>query len=209
MWKFLLPFAAFVALVVLFVFGLNPNRDIHALPSPLIGKAAPEFALADVLDPSRVVSNAALKGQVYVVNVWGTWCIECRVEHEELLAISRQHVVPMIGIDWSVDHGPDERERAKLWLTQLGNPYTAVAFRPGRPYRHRLWSLRRAGNFLSRPSRANHFQVHFAHDAGGVGKGISATHCGCREGRMSRFAHCCWMLWCLSARRPVGPKCFR
>jgi cytochrome c biogenesis protein CcmG/thiol:disulfide interchange protein DsbE len=128
MWKFLLPFAAFVALVVLFAFGLNPNRDIHALPSPLIGKAAPPFALTDVLDPTRTVSNATLMGQVYVVNVWGTWCVECRVEHEELLAISRQHVVPMIGIDWSVDHGPDEREKAKEWLARLGNPYNQVAF---------------------------------------------------------------------------------
>ena len=128
MWKFLLPFAAFVALVVLFVFGLNPNRDLHALPSPLIGKPAPEFALSNVIDPSTIVSNAALKGQVYVVNVWGTWCAECRVEHEELLAISREHVVPIIGIDWSVDHGPGEREKAKQWLERLGNPYSQVAF---------------------------------------------------------------------------------
>ena len=62
MWKFLLPFAAFVALVVLFAFGLNPKRDIHALPSPLIGKSAPQFALTDVLDPARTVSNAELQG---------------------------------------------------------------------------------------------------------------------------------------------------
>jgi cytochrome c biogenesis protein CcmG/thiol:disulfide interchange protein DsbE len=128
MWKFLLPFTAFVALIVLFVFGLSPTRDIHALPSPLIGRPAPQFALSDVIDPSAVVSNAALKGQVYVVNVWGTWCAECRVEHEELLAISRQHVVPIIGIDWSVDHGPGERDKAKQWLERLGNPYAQVAF---------------------------------------------------------------------------------
>src|SRR6202049_1268182 len=68
MWKFLLPFAAFVALVVLFAFGLDPKRDIHELPSPLIGKPAPEFALTDVLDPARAVGNAALNGQVYVLN---------------------------------------------------------------------------------------------------------------------------------------------
>jgi cytochrome c biogenesis protein CcmG/thiol:disulfide interchange protein DsbE len=128
MWKFLLPFAAFVALVVLFAFGLNPKRDIHALPSPLIGKPAPQFSLSDVNNPSISVSNAALKGQVYVVNVWGTWCAECRVEHEELLAISQQHVVPIIGIDWSVDHGPAERDKAKQWLERLGNPYSQVAF---------------------------------------------------------------------------------
>lgn len=123
MWKFLLPFAAFIALVVLFAFGLNPNRDIHALPSPLIGKPAPSFTLTDVLDPSRSVSNASLKGQVYVLNVWGTWCAECRVEHPELLAIAQQHVLPIIGLVYM-----DERGKAKQWLEQLGNPYQAVAF---------------------------------------------------------------------------------
>ncbi len=133
MWKFLLPFAAFVALVVLFAFGLNPNRDIHALPSPLIGKAAPQFALDDVLEPGRSIENSSLKGQVYVLNVWGTWCVECRVEHPVLLQIAQQNVVPIIGIDWSIDHGPGERDKAKKWLDQLGNPYTAVAFdRDGR-----------------------------------------------------------------------------
>jgi cytochrome c biogenesis protein CcmG/thiol:disulfide interchange protein DsbE len=123
MWKFFLPFAAFVALVVLFAFGLNPSRDIHALPSPLIGKPAPAFTLTDVLDASRPVSNADLKGQVYILNVWGTWCAACREEHDALLAISQQHVVPIIGLVYM-----DERDKAKQWLEQLGNPYQAVAF---------------------------------------------------------------------------------
>ena len=123
MWKFLLPFAAFLVLVVLFIFGLNPKRDIHALPSPLIGKAAPLFSLTDVSDPTRTVSNAALKGQVYVLNVWGTWCFACREEQQELLDIARQQVVPIIGLDYM-----DERGKAKQWLQQLGNPYQAVAF---------------------------------------------------------------------------------
>ena len=123
MWKFLLPVAAFVALTVLFAFGLNPNRDIHALPSPLIGKSAPLFNLTDVMDPARVVSNAALKGQVYMLNVWGTWCYACRQEHEALLDIARQHVLPIVGLDYM-----DQREKAQQWLTQLGNPYSAVAF---------------------------------------------------------------------------------
>jgi cytochrome c biogenesis protein CcmG/thiol:disulfide interchange protein DsbE len=123
MWKFLLPFAAFVALVVLFAMGLNPKRDIHALPSPLIGKPAPSFTLTDVLDPERPVSNADFKGQVYILNVWGTWCAACREEHEELLAIARQQVVPMIGLVYM-----DDRGKARQWLEQLGNPYRAVAF---------------------------------------------------------------------------------
>ncbi len=123
MWKFLLPFAAFLGLVVLFAFGLNPKRDIHELPSPLIGKPAPEFALADVLDPTHIVSNSALKGQVYVLNVWGTWCVECRAEHATLLAIAKQHAVPLIGLDWM-----DQREKAKQFLEELGNPYSQVGF---------------------------------------------------------------------------------
>ena len=123
MWKFLLPFAAFVALVVLFAFGLSPNRDIHELPSPLIGKPAPEFALTDVMDDTRIVSNATLKGQVYVLNVWASWCLPCRQEHAQLLEISRQKIVPIIGLDYM-----DQREKAKQLLEQLGNPYTAVPF---------------------------------------------------------------------------------
>lgn len=123
MWKFLLPFAAFIAMAVMFAFGLNPNRDIRALPSPLIGKQAPAIALTDVMDAGKPVNNAAFKGQVYVVNVWGTWCEACREEHAALLGIAQQRVVPILGLVYM-----DRRDRAKEWLEELGNPYTAVAF---------------------------------------------------------------------------------
>ncbi|MBS0613247.1 MAG: DsbE family thiol:disulfide interchange protein [Proteobacteria bacterium] len=123
MWKFLLPIFAFIALVVFFALGLKPDRDIRALPSPLIGKTAPVFSLPDVMDPAKSVGNAPLAGQVYVLNVWGTWCIACREEHETLLALAKQNVVPILGLDWK-----DERDRAQAWLAQLGNPYSAVAF---------------------------------------------------------------------------------
>ena len=123
MWKFLVPMAAFLALVVFFALGLNPKRDIHELPSPLIGKPAPGFKLSEVMNPDKSVSSADLAGQVYVFNVWATWCGACRAEHETLLAISQQKVVPIIGLDWK-----DERDQARAWLSQLGNPYTAVAF---------------------------------------------------------------------------------
>jgi cytochrome c biogenesis protein CcmG/thiol:disulfide interchange protein DsbE len=123
MWKFLVPIGLFAVLVVFFALGLNPSRDIRALPSPLIGKPAPIFTLTDVLDPGRTVSNASLQGQMYVVNVWGTWCGECRREHDALLDIAQQRVVPILGIDYM-----DERDKAQEWLRELGNPYTAVAF---------------------------------------------------------------------------------
>ena len=123
MWKFLLPVGAFIVLVVFFALGLNPKRDIRELPSPLIGKTAPVFSLPDVFDPARSVGNADLAGKVYVLNVWATWCVACREEHETLLALSKQNVVPILGLDWK-----DERDKAQAWLSQLGNPYSAVAF---------------------------------------------------------------------------------
>jgi cytochrome c biogenesis protein CcmG/thiol:disulfide interchange protein DsbE len=123
MWKFLVPIVLFGGLVALFAFGLNPDRDLHALPSPLLGKPAPEFALQDVIDPNRVVSNAPLAGQIYLFNVWATWCAQCRQEHETLLEIAQQHVVPIVGLDWN-----DDRGKAVQWLQQLGNPYQGVGF---------------------------------------------------------------------------------
>lgn len=125
MWKFLVPMALFLGLVVFFVLGLNPNRDIKALPSPLLGKPAPVFSLTDALDPNKTVSNASLKGQVYVLNAWGTWCIPCREEQDTLLTIAKQGAVPIIGLNYN-----DDRTRVQRWLQQLGNPYTAVAFDP-------------------------------------------------------------------------------
>ena len=121
MWKFLLPFAAFVALAVLFAFGLNPSRDIHALPSPLIGKPAPQFTLPDLLVQPGSLSTDTLKGHWSVVNVWGTWCVTCREEHQTLLQIAREGRVPIIGIDWKDDDGD-----ARRWLSELGNPYQRV-----------------------------------------------------------------------------------
>jgi cytochrome c biogenesis protein CcmG/thiol:disulfide interchange protein DsbE len=122
MWKFLLPFAAFIALAVLFAFGLNPKRDIRALPSPLIGKTAPVFTLQDVNEPTRTFSNASLKGDVYLLNVWGTWCEACRQEHPYLLQIAQQKVLPIVGLVYM-----DKQPLAKEFLSQFGNPYDAVA----------------------------------------------------------------------------------
>lgn len=123
MWKFLLPMAAFIALLVFFALGLSPDRDIRAIPSPLIGKSAPMFSLPDLSNPDKSVGNAAFSGQVYLLNVWGTWCVGCRQEHETLMTIAARNVVPIIGLNWK-----DERDKAQSWLAQLGNPYRAVAF---------------------------------------------------------------------------------
>ena len=120
MWKFVAPFVVFVLLGVFLYVGLY--RDPRYVPSPLIGKPAPEFSLPSLQDASYPVSTKELIGQPWVLNVWGTWCGGCRAEHETLLAIARQNVVPIVGLNWK-----DDNAAAQQWLRDLGNPYAAVA----------------------------------------------------------------------------------
>jgi len=121
--RFLVPAAAFAVLVGFFVVGLK--RDPSAIPSPFIGKPAPAFSLESLGDPAWKVGPADFVGKYWVLNVWGTWCVECREEHAALLAIARENRVPIMGLNWI-----DERASALQWLTQLGNPYVSVAFDP-------------------------------------------------------------------------------
>ena len=123
MWKYLLPLGGLFAICVVFVLGLNPNRDVREIPSPLIGKPAPAFVLPSVFNPNENIDNRKLIGRPYILNVWGTWCTECRYEHETLLQISREYAIPIIGLN-----SKDERENAVDWLNQAGNPYRQVAF---------------------------------------------------------------------------------
>ena len=118
--KFGLPFGLFVALGVFLFVGLQ--RDPSYVPSPLIGKPAPEFTLPSLQDAAYPVSSKELLGRPWVLNVWGTWCGGCREEHGTLVAIARTNVVPMIGLNWK-----DDNAAAQEWLRALGNPYAAVA----------------------------------------------------------------------------------
>jgi cytochrome c biogenesis protein CcmG, thiol:disulfide interchange protein DsbE len=121
--RFLIPGLLFTVLVGFFLVGLQ--RDPSLIPSPLIGKPAPEFSLEDLRDPVLRVATADLAGRTYLLNVWGTWCPGCREEHDTLLTIARSSGVPMIGLNWK-----DDRTQALRWLSQLGDPYEAVAFDP-------------------------------------------------------------------------------
>ena len=100
----------------------NRQLDLHEIKSPLIGRPAPAFSLPSVTDPAVTVSNADYAGKAYVLNVWGTWCAECRAEHGALLQIARRGGVAVVGLDWK-----DERSAAVRYLAELGNPYTATA----------------------------------------------------------------------------------
>lgn len=118
-----LPLAVFAALAMLLAAGVwmsrKPNRD--ALPSPLIGKPAPAFALPMLHEPQRTVTLDELKGQPFLLNVWGSWCVECRVEHPVLTRFAETRRLRVIGYNWK-----DEQADALRWLEQFGNPFWLV-----------------------------------------------------------------------------------
>jgi len=119
MWRYLIPGAVFALLVAVFAVGLY--RDPGYVPSPLIGKPAPQFSLPRLDDPEKTLQRSDLLGKVSLVNVWGTWCSGCRQEHETLLALAQDGAIPIYGINWK-----DDPALARQWLQQLGNPYAAV-----------------------------------------------------------------------------------
>jgi cytochrome c biogenesis protein CcmG/thiol:disulfide interchange protein DsbE len=106
------------------VFGVALNRapEKRFVKSALIGKPAPQFTLPDLLQPGSTVTNATFKGRWYLLNVWGTWCVECRYEHPVLLDIKREGRVAVLGLNYQ-----DEDDKAREWLIELGNPYEIVA----------------------------------------------------------------------------------
>lgn len=118
--RFLLPLIAFAVLVVFLAIGLT--RDPRDVPSPLIGKPAPGFTLRQLNDPTKNVSSADMKGRVWLLNVWASWCVSCREEHPVLVEFSKSGRVPIIGLDYK-----DQDADGRAWLASLGNPYTAVA----------------------------------------------------------------------------------
>ena len=119
----LLPFFAFLGLVVLFGFGIwwNTKHDQREVPSPLIGRAAPEFRLPVLDDPSRTVAKADLLGKPYLLNVFGSWCFACGEEHPVLMAEGKALGVKLVGYNYK-----DEPGAAKGWLAEHGNPYDLV-----------------------------------------------------------------------------------
>jgi len=121
--KFFLPIAAFLVLVVIFYNGLY--KDPTIVPSPFIGKPAPEFAVPSLYEPDTLISNADMQGEVALFNVWASWCPSCVHEHELLMEIAAADTVPIYGLNWK-----DDRNDALVWLQRLGNPYTAIAHDP-------------------------------------------------------------------------------
>ena len=118
-WLYLLPIAIFAGIGLLLYQGLY--RDPRLVPSPLIGKPVPEFALGPVPGREHGLSSPDLRGTVSLVNVFASWCVACRDEHPLLMALEREQVVPVHGLNYK-----DTPEDAATWLDALGDPYTRI-----------------------------------------------------------------------------------
>ena len=134
--RFLWPLIGFVVLVLLLAVGLNLNpRDV---PSPLIGKPAPSFALPRVDGTEQSFSPQEMLGRVWLLNVWASWCVSCRQEHPVLLEMAKNRGVMLVGLNYKEVRGDGALdsdkitaaaeksmalERASAWLQKHGNPY--------------------------------------------------------------------------------------
>ena len=119
----LLPLLGFVLILALLGFGIwwNQHNDPRAVPSPLIDKPAPVFALPLLHEPAKTFGSAELAGEPYLLNVFASWCVACRDEHPILMQEGKRLGVKLVGFNYK-----DEPDDAKRWLAQYGDPYDIV-----------------------------------------------------------------------------------
>ena len=139
--KFLIPLALFFVLVVFLAIGLK--RDPKEIPSPPMGRVAPAFTLP-TLDPNAPAFDPQqMRGQVWMLNVWATWCVACRQEHPLLVAFSKANQLPIVGLNYKEVQAQDlqqgtqpdtaqtlaiARQKSAAWLQRFGNPYAVSVF---------------------------------------------------------------------------------
>ena len=121
---YILPLAVLAVLAGWFWLGLQ--RDPSVLPSALIDRPVPEFSLAAIKGRDQGLSSADLKGEVVLVNVFGSWCVSCQIEHPFLMQLKENNIIPIHGIDWR-EQTP---EAGPAWLKRYGDPYTLVGYDP-------------------------------------------------------------------------------
>jgi cytochrome c biogenesis protein CcmG/thiol:disulfide interchange protein DsbE len=120
MLRFGVPLLVFGVIFYFLLGGLS--RDPRLVPSPLVGKPAPAFDLPELDNPDERLANTDLRGSPTLVNVWASWCVACREEHEVLLKLAASKRLRVLGLNYK-----DQREAALAWLARLGDPYQAVA----------------------------------------------------------------------------------
>lgn len=122
---FALPLLGFLSIGTYLAIGLT--MDPSKLPSMLEGKPVPAFDLQALEGRDDIgFNNEHLKGEVSLVNVFGSWCVACRVEHPFLMQLKANDLVPIHGIDWR----ETDRTSGPAWLRRFGDPYTRVGDDP-------------------------------------------------------------------------------
>ena len=116
--RYFIPLGVFAVLLAFLAIGLTLKP--RELPSPLVGKPAPAFALPTLDAPGRSLASQDLRGQVWVLNVWASWCVACRDEHATMVEMAGLKLVPIYGLNYK-----DQRADALGWLARFGNPYVA------------------------------------------------------------------------------------
>ena len=117
--RHLIPLLVFAVLVVFLWAGLSLNP--REVPSPLIDKPAPQFALPQLREPGAVIRTTDLRGQVWLLNVFASWCTPCLEEHPYLVDLAKSGVVPVYGLNYK-----DQREVALKLLSKHGDPYAGI-----------------------------------------------------------------------------------
>ena len=114
--RYLIPLALFVVLAGFLAVGLQ--LDPRKVPSPLIDKPAPAFSAPRLDEPAQQVALDDMLGQVWVLNVWASWCVPCRIEHPLWVEWAKTQQVPLVGLNYK-----DKRDDALAWLARYGDPY--------------------------------------------------------------------------------------
>jgi len=124
--KAYIPLAIFAVLVIFLAIGLT--RDPREIPSPLIGKPAPDFSAPNLHNAALTLAKQDMLGKVWLLNTWASWCVACREEHPLLVEFAKTKMIPIIGLDYK-----DKDQDGLQWLARYGNPYDmAIADRDGR-----------------------------------------------------------------------------
>ena len=120
-WHLIAPLVLFVLLAAFLWRGLR--LDPHEVPSPLVDKPAPAFALTRLDDASRTIRRDDMLGKVWLLNVWASWCEACRTEHPTLVSFAKTGTVPIVGLNYK-----DTRTEGLGWLARFGDPYAMSLF---------------------------------------------------------------------------------
>lgn len=119
--RYVLPLAAFLILAVFLGVGLKLNP--REVPSPLVGKPAPHFELPQLHRADLRFSETDMRGKVWMLNVWASWCASCRDEHPVLVELAKSGVAPIVGLNYK-----DKRDEGIAWLARFGDPYLLSAY---------------------------------------------------------------------------------